>query len=385
MLGMDIDSDTVLSVLESLGMKTTLIATGEISVIPPYWRNDLQIEEDLVEEVIRIIGYDEVPTIPLSAPIPHQIRTPSIDLQNALRNSFASVGLQETISYPLITLESLKQCVPLLDDQIPLQVANPMNSEQEYLRPSLRPSILQTLQYNQTHTDPETPIRLFESGRVFLQNKPNLPREKDMIVGVISGPLTPPSWITSNNNTDFFDLKGLVHAGLQKVGINETYEAHSEMCFKESCCARILVNGSEVGVIGELSESVINAFDIRTPNAILFELDLETILISQRTSKWEFNPLSRFPTAKRDLALVLPQDIPAESIIQALSRDKLVIDANIFDVYSGDTLPSGMKSLGVHIYFQASNRTLTNKDVDKALSTLLKSLEKDMGAVLRTT
>ena len=385
MLGMDIDSDTVLSVLESLGMKTTLITTGEISVIPPYWRNDLQIEEDLVEEVIRIIGYDEVPTIPLSAPIPHQIRTPSIDLRNALRNAFASVGLQETISYPLITLESLKQCVPLLDDQIPLQVANPMNSEQEYLRPSLRPSILQTLQYNQTHTDTETPIRLFESGRVFLQNKPNLPREKDMIVGVISGPLTPPSWITSNNNTDFFDLKGLVHAGLQKVGINETYEAHAEMCFKESCCARILVNGSEVGVIGELSESVINAFDIRTPNAILFELDLETILISQRTSKWEFNPLSRFPTAKRDLALVLPQDIPAESIIQALSRDKLVIDANIFDVYSGDTLPSGMKSLGVHIYFQASNRTLTNKDVDKALSTLLKSLEKDMGAVLRTT
>ena len=385
MLGMDIDSDTVLSVLESLGMKTTLITTGEISVIPPYWRNDLQIEEDLVEEVIRIIGYDEVPTIPLSAPIPHQIRTPSIDLQNALRNSFASVGLQETISYPLITLESLKQCVPLLDDQIPLQVANPMNSEQEYLRPSLRPSILQTLQYNQTHTDTETPIRLFESGRVFLQNKPNLPTEKDMIVGVISGPLTPPSWITSNNNTDFFDLKGLVHAGLQKVGINETYEAHSEMCFKESCCARILVNGSEVGVIGELSESVINAFDIRTPNAILFELDLETILRSQRTSTWAFNPLSRFPTAKRDLALVLPEDIPAESIIQALSRDKLVIDANIFDVYSGDTLPYGMKSLGVHIYFQASNRTLTNKDVDKALSTLLKSLEKDMGAVLRTT
>ena len=385
MLGMDIDSDTVLSVLESLGMQTTLIATGEISVIPPYWRNDLQIEEDLVEEVIRIIGYDEVPTIPLSAPIPHQIRTPSIDLRNALRNAFASVGLQETISYPLITLESLKQCVPLLDDQIPLQVANPMNSEQEYLRPSLRPSILQTLQYNQTHTDPETPIRLFESGRVFLQNKPNLPREKDMIVGVISGPLTPPSWITSNNNTDFFDLKGLVHAGLQKVGINETYEAHAEMCFKESCCARILVNGSEVGVIGELSESVINAFDIRTPNAILFELDLETILRSQRTSTWAFNPLSRFPTAKRDLALVLPEDIPAESIIQALSRDKLVIDANIFDVYSGDTLPSGMKSLGVHIYFQASNRTLTNKDVDKALSTLLKSLEKDMGAVLRTT
>ena len=385
MLGMDIDSDTVLSVLESLGMKTTLITIGEISVIPPYWRNDLQIEEDLVEEVIRIIGYDEVPTIPLSAPIPHQIRTPSIDLRNALRNSLASVGLQETISYPLITLEALKQCVPLLDDQIPLQVANPMNSEQEYLRPSLRPSILQTLQYNQTHTDTETPIRLFESGRVFLQNKPNLPREKDMIVGVISGPLTPPSWITSNNNTDFFDLKGLVHAGLQKVGINETYEAHSEMCFKESCCARILVNGSEVGVIGELSESVINAFDIRTPNAILFELDLETILQSQRTSTWAFNPLSRFPTAKRDLALVLPEDIPAESIIQALFRDKLVIDANIFDVYSGDTLTSGMKSLGVHIYFQASNRTLTNKDVDKALSTLLKSLEKDMGAVLRTT
>ena len=145
------------------------------------------------------------------------------------------------------------------------------------------------------------------------------------------------------------------------------------------------MNGSEVGVIGELSESVINAFDIRTPNAILFELDLETILRSQRTSTWAFNPLSRFPTAKRDLALVLPEDIPAESIIQALSRDKLVIDANIFDVYSGDTLPSGMKSLGVHIYFQASNRTLTNKDVDKALSTLLKSLEKDMGAVLRTT
>ena len=156
---MNIDSNTVLSVLESLGMKTSLVSTDEMSVIPPYWINDLQIEEDLVEEVIRIIGYEEVPTIPLSTPIPHKIRIPSIDLRNTLRDSFASIGLQETISYPLITLDSLKQCVPLTDEQIPLEVANPMNSEQEYLRPSLRPSILQTLSsVSYTHlTLPTTP------------------------------------------------------------------------------------------------------------------------------------------------------------------------------------------------------------------------------------
>ena len=384
-LGMNIDSNTVLSVLESLGIKTSLVSTDEMFVIPPYWRNDLQIEEDLVEEVIRIIGYEEVPTIPLSTPIPHKIRIPSIDLRNTLRDSFASIGLQETISYPLITLDSLKQCVPLTDEQIPLEVANPMNSEQEYLRPSLRPSILQTLSYNQTHTDPDMPIRLFETGRVFIPRKPNLPLEKDMIVGVISGPLTPPSWITRNDNTDFYDLKGLVHAALLKTGITATYEAHTEMCFNESSCARILVGNVEIGVIGELSQTVINAFDIRSPNAIMFELDLNTILESQQTSKWEFNPLSRFPTAKRDLALMLPQHIPAESVIQELVKDKLVTNANIFDVYSGETLPSGMKSLGVHIYFQSSDRTLTNKDVDKALSTLLKAIEKDLQAVLRTT
>ena len=385
MLGMNIDSQTVLSVLESLGMKTSLGSSGEISVTPPYWRNDLQIEEDLVEEVIRIIGYEEVPTIALSTPIPHQIRTPSIELRNTLREAFASVGLQETISYPLITLDSLRHCGSLLDEQLPLQVANPMNSEQEYLRPSLRPSILQTLHYNQTHTDPETPIRLFETGRVFIQDKPNLPREKDMIVGVISGPFNPPSWITNNHNTDFYDLKGLLHAGLQKTGITETYEPHTETCFKESYCARILVNGLQIGVIGEISETVKDGFDIRTPNTIMFELDLEAILESQRASTWAFKPLSRFPAAKRDLALMVPENVSSERVVQTLVGDKLVTDAYIFDVYSGESLPPGIKSLGVHIYFQAPDRTLTNTDVDKALKSLLRAIEKDMGAVLRTS
>jgi phenylalanyl-tRNA synthetase beta chain len=384
-LGMGLDQDTIISVLTSLGMEIKQNNPEDITALIPYWRNDIHIEEDLIEEIIRIIGYDEVPTIPIASSIPHRENTPLIDLKTNIRTSLAAVGFQETISYPLISLEALENSNQLEFNQHPVHVANPMSAGQEYLRTTLRPSIIQTLGYNQLYSTSDTPLKLFELGRIFIPQINDLPQEKEMVSGIVTGPRSEPSWLEDNNFMDFYDLKGMVHTTLESIGIQETYEPFLDTGLRDGICASIMSNGIQIGVIGEILPEIKTRFDLRDTRVFLFDLDLGAMLEGLADSNWHFNSLSRFPLAIRDLALVMPKDISAQSVIQTLLGNKLITKVEIFDVYSGENIPPHTKSLALHLSLQSPNHTLTNDEVNKALKGTLTNLEKDLGAVLRST
>ncbi|MFB3119789.1 MAG: phenylalanine--tRNA ligase subunit beta, partial [Stenotrophomonas maltophilia] len=253
-LGMDLDLPRVEEVLQSLGFETEREGSGRLNVLVPYWRNDINIEEDLVEEVVRIIGYDNVPTTMLSTPIPYHQPRPMIELKEQVRDTLASAGMQETISYPLISLADLDRINQLDQEHPPLGVANPLSVGQEYLRPTLRASLLATLAYNQGHS--EGPFRLFETGRVFIPTGNGLPEEREVAAGVLAGPRWEPSWLEDEDDLSFYDAKGIIVAVLERLGVTASFEPWEDPTYQPGRCARIRLNDQTLGMLGQLDDNV---------------------------------------------------------------------------------------------------------------------------------
>jgi phenylalanyl-tRNA synthetase beta chain len=381
-LGMEVDLETAEQVLQSLGFQTQRCDSVRLQATIPYWRSDINIEEDLVEEVVRIIGYDAVPTTMLSTPIPYHQPSPLTELKEQVKDALAAVGFQETISYPLVSLENLAKANQLDRENPPLHIANPLSAGQEYLRPTLRTSLLLTLLYNQQHG--EGPFRFFEVGRAFRSVNQGLPEEREVAAGVASGLRSEPSWLVQNGFLDFYDIKGMVTAALEWLGITATYEPAEDPSCHPGRCARIISDETRLGIIGEVHPSVKERFDLRPQPVTLFELHLDQLLKASRRSQRSFKPLPRFPAAIRDLALVVGAAIPAGKVQDILTRHRLVDRVELFDVHTGEHIPPGTISLAFRVYFQSPERTLTAEEVNQTLEGLLHTLEREVGASLRS-
>ncbi len=383
-LGMDLDIARAEEVLGSLGITTRRTGPDSLEADPPYWRSDIAIEEDLIEEVIRTIGYDEVPTTMLSSPIPYHRTNPMTALKDGLRDALSAAGMQETISYPLVSAEDLERLAvngEAEDAGALLRVANPMSAEQDIMRPTLAASILNTLAYNRGHNDGG--FRLFEIGRAFIPQPTGLPVEREMVAGVMSGPRHDANWLASGEPLDFFDLSGTLAAALDRVGIAATLESHDEPIFHPGRCARVMAGtAGEVGMIGELHPDIREAFDLGTDPVVYFEVRLDDLL-EAGPDGGRFESLSRFPAANRDLALVVPAEVPAARVQGLIERVRLVERAELFDVYEGENLPEGTRSLAFRIRFRAADRTLTADDVNRAVNGLTRALEREAGATVR--
>ena len=383
-LGMDVSVDQVEAAFQSLEFDTERVDETTVSVAPPYWRSDINIEEDLIEEVVRIIGYDNVPTTMLSTPIPYRQPAPMTELKARVRESLASVGLQETISYPLVSLEDLERVNCFAEMTPPLRIANPMSAGHDHLRPTLLASLLGTLSYNEGHN--EGPFRFFEQARVFLPRPNQLPDEREVAAGVISGLRSEPSWLVDNGPLDFYDAKGMLTSALALLGLTPSWEpapGEENPALHPGRAATIVCGGTQIGVLGELHPSIAERFDLRYRPATAFEIYLDDLLTLPAGSGRNFRSLTRFPSAHRDVALVVPEDVPAGKVQDILDRHRLVEKVELFDVYAGETLPAGMKSLAFHVNFQSSDRTLTADEVNRTLDGLLRVLQRDVGATLR--
>ena len=381
-LGMDLDMDQVEQVLGSLGFQTRRTDPSSFSVDVPYWRNDINIEEDLIEEVVRIVGYDSVPTTMLSTPIPYHQPSAMLELRERVKDALATVGMQEIISYPLVDLEDLEKADQLDQGNPPLRIANPMSASQQYLRTTLRASVLATLAYNQGHS--QGPFRFFETGKVFLPRPGQLPEERQVASGALSGLRSEPSWLAESEFLDFFDAKGMMTGALRRLGIDPMYEPAEDPSLHPGKTARILGQSAPLGIIGELNPAVRDRFDLHSQPVVLFELDLDQILALQSQSRDNFRPLARFPVAIRDLALVVSAEVPAGRVLDIIRGHRLVERADLFDVYIGENIPDGAKSLAFHVYFQSHERTLTAEEVNRSLEGLLRNLERQVGASLRS-
>ena len=403
-LGAKFDMAKVAEVLYSLGFETTAgpqaasdpakAATAPTTqehdsilwMKTPYWRSDISIEDDLVEEVARSIGYDNIPTTMLSASIPHHEPQPMRAFREHLRDTLAATGMQETISYPLTSLESLGEVEALIPEMSPLKIANPVSSELGYLRTSLRGSVLQTLSHNR-RTSPGDGIRLFEIGRVYLPGEggggADLPDEKEMLVGVLSGPRYRLSWLDHEADMDFFDAKGVLESAFSTVGVTAAYEPSTDPVMRPGRTAQISSSGNPVGIIGEVHPRTLERFDLEGSPVALFEVDLRLLHQVAPSAPQRYHSTSRYPESHRDLALIVDADIASAAIRSIIEQHKLVVSTAPFDIYSGEGIAQGKKSVAYRISFQSSSATLTTEQVNRAQQDILRRLQQELGSELR--
>ena len=380
LLGVDFSLDQIVGALTSLGFDCQKGAS-EVRAIAPYWRSDIHGAVDLIEEVARIMGYDNIPTTMLSQPIPRQNPDPILSLKRGVRDSIAGYGFQEVVTYSLTSLEMLNKLLPESGSVEPLslRVANPMTLEQEYLRPNLRANLLATLSANMRYE--EDSIKLFELGKVYLPKEKDLPDEPEMMCGVASGSRWGKSWHGGDDAFDFYDAKGAVEGLLSQLNIETSFVEGKDQSLHPLRQAAIVIGSNQLGVFGELHPKVSLAFEI--PEAVyLFEINLSALLpftLGHRI----FQPVSPFPTMVRDIALVVDGGVTHQQATDIIKGFPLVKQVSIFDVYSGEQVAQGKKSLAYSITFQSPDHTLTDEEVNKVQQRILSKLSSELGATLR--
>ena len=384
-LGVDLPADKIQGVLESLGFQVR--GEGdELVVTAPYWRSDIRIEDDVIEEVARIVGYDDIPTTAMATGIPHHSPKPFEGLRERVRDALAAAGLQEVLTYSLTDRETLGMVNGLDGIDDPLELANPMSRELQALRTSLRGNMLKTLRANRRMSRGEG-LRLFEIGRVFIPKEEarerDLPDERQMVVGAMSGPRFPASWLAQQVEMDFYDAKGALEAMLSDTGIEAAFEPGEDAIMHPGKTARLVVDGKQVGVVGEVHPSTLQGFDLEDSAVAMFEIDLQALFEAVSTGPAAYVPVSRFPQAERDIALIVDEGASSASIQQIIDRHKLVASSEPFDTYTGEGVPAGKKSVAYRVVFQSEKATLTSEAVDRAQGDILRQLQRRLGAELR--
>ena len=381
-LGVRFPRERVQQVLTSLGFSCQPVDGDDLQVTVPYWRSDISIEDDLIEEVARVAGYDQIPTTMLSTPIPHHQPQPLRELKERTKDTLAAAGLQEVITYPVTDLEALQRAASQPGAPEPLRLANPLNSLQQFLRTNLRAGLLTTLASNQAQQ--QGPLGLFEVGRVYLPRQGQLPEEREMVAGVLSVPRWEPSWLGENDSqVGYYDGKGILDNLLNSFGVPAAYEASGDPVFAPGRGASIAAGHGTLGIVGELHPGVLEAFEMESSPVMLFELDLAQVLAASGELARRYVPLSRFPPAIRDLAVLVDRDIPAAQVQQAILKHRLATRASLFDVYAEGDVTPGKRSLAYRIEFQAQDRTLKANEVSEALQAVARSLERELGAAIR--
>ena len=404
-LGVDYSMSKVEEVLKSLGFERAgapeglidMMETLEAGAIPerddalwmkaPYWRSDISIEDDLVEEVARIVGYDSIPTMMLSTPIPHHEPQASRVLREHVKDILVSAGMRETISYSLTTMDTLARVGALDDGLQPMKIANPMSADFEYLRTSLRGSILQTLSFNRRISQGEG-MKLFEIGNVYLPRdeakERELPNEREMLVGLFQGPRNPDSWLVPQEDMGFFDAKGVLEYSFANLKVDVAFEPlDDDSILQAGRAARLISGGQVLGVVGEVRPEVLARFGLDGAPVALLEVNMEALGIVVPEGALRYSSSSPYPESYRDLALIIDAGLSSSRVQTIIERHGMVARSAPFDVYEGDGVPAGKKSVAYRIVFQSDKGTLTSEQVDQFQGDILRRLQRELGAELR--
>jgi phenylalanyl-tRNA synthetase beta chain len=384
--GLKVNIDGILKVLKALGFECQEgDSSSQVSVSVPYWRSDIKCSADLVEEVVRIIGYEKVPMTRLGSSLPAQKSklAPTIqqsDLKEKLHNILTGLGFQEILTYTLVSLEKLERLSPALELNIPpLKVANPMTMEQEYLRTSLRAGLLGALAHNQKFE--QTGMRLVEIGKVFLPQGKDLPEEREMLCALLSGPRAELSWQVDKEPLDFFDAKGIAENLLNRLGLKASFENSSDETLFPGRGANIIVEDDKLGIVGDVHPKVAQAFELSS-TVCLVEIDLAKLLTKIAGTK-EYQSMPRFPSVSRDIALVIDEQVPYGKVENIIRSFPLVTKVTLFDLYRGEQIAGGKKSFAIRIVYQSSSHTLTDEEVDQTQEEMVAGLHQELGATLR--
>jgi phenylalanyl-tRNA synthetase beta chain len=380
-LGVELPTTQVRDVLTGLGFGCDWVAPDHYAVRVPYWRTDVNIADDVIEEVARILGYDEMPTTQLRGAIPHHEPQPRVELRERLREALAAAGMQEIITYSMTSLEALQKVLPPeeLATNPPLRIANPMSREHEYARTSPRAAVLQTLAKN---LDPRGGlVALFEAGRIYIPRSDDLPQEIEVVCGAVTG-RKPDRWSQpGEERAGFFEAKACVETALDVLGVRGEYREAVDFAYLAGRTAEVLVAESRVGLVGEVHPRVAASFDIDDVVG-MFELDLDALLPHMRHIA-HYEPVSPYPPVVEDLAVVVADDVTSARVQSIIESFPLVRSAPVFDVYTGPPVPAGRKSMAFSVSYQAPDKTLTDEDVARQRDRIVARLRQELGAELR--
>lgn len=373
-LGFSIDDARVIALLKRLGMQIEASNDGWL-VTPPSHRFDISIEVDLIEELARLTGYNNIPVTPALAAIKLAPRTESAQSLRRLKRALVDMGYQEAITFSFTEASVQQAFTPNLT---PLTLANPLSQELASMRTSLLPGLLMAVRHNQSRQ--QSRIRLFEAGMRFLPKADGLVQEP-MLAGVLVGSALPMLWSNTKTNVDFYDLKGNIEhlLSVARVATLRFVSAQRDG-FHPGQCAELYEGDTCLGVLGAIHPSTLAAFDVDGP-VFAFELSQQLLALGSLPG---FTPLSRFPQMQRDLALLVPLAVNADAVISSIRQhagaDLQRVD--LFDVYRGAGLPEGYYSLAITVIWQHAERTLLDAEVQSSVDNVLTALA-DLAVRLR--
>jgi phenylalanyl-tRNA synthetase beta chain len=377
-LGTALGADAMADIFRRLGLRVSEAGGERWQVVAPSFRFDLGLEADLVEEVARVHGYDRLPTASAAGEIPVR-SVPEMALGDRLvKRLLTERGYQEVVTFSFVDPQRVARLAP---DARPLALANPLSGEQSVMRVDLLPGLLETVARNQARQ--EQRLRLFEVGRVFPDDGEGV-AERDALGGALAGPVDPPHWDGRRREQDFFDAKGDLEALLERAGLAVSFEPCEHPALHPGQAARMVHNGETVGWLGTLHPRHGEALEV-SEGVVLFQLDL-TALRGGGASLPRYEAVPRLPASHRDLAVVVDEGVAAGDLVAALPAEAgglRLMDWHIFDLYTGQGVEPGTKSVGLALTLQAYEATPTDEQIEQAVRAVVNRLHEQVGARLR--
>jgi phenylalanyl-tRNA synthetase beta chain len=387
-LGTRLDAAAVEKYLTSIEFEVKKIDDETLQVTPPSCRVDIKRFEDISEEIARLFGYNNIETtFPL---IPADARHPDrkIELRDRTKMLMTGMGFSEAINYSFISKRSCDFLELPPDDpkRNMVDILNPISEDQAVMRTSLIPGLLETMKLNISVQNKN--IKLFEIGHVFFHTgqRDDQPDEVEMLAGLWAGTRIDTAWSSREINCDFYDAKGALEELLRNLGIVNTIftQMPPEICFytKPGFTAQVLEDNDPLGIVGEVHPKVLRNYDLKQ-TAFIFELNFDRLIKSVPDTK-SARPIPKFPATSRDITLIIDNAIETYKIIKTVEKrqEKLVEHLHLFDVFSGDPIPKGKKSVSFRITYRSSEGTLEDSKVNHLHKTITDQLIKTFDATL---
>ena len=379
LIGQEIDKETIKNILASLEIKISSETEGGLGLTIPSYRVDVQREADIIEEIHRVYGYNNIK-------FSHKLNTSisfnsnkDVSLENIVANQLTTLGFNETMANSL-TKEEYSSFSENLKSEFNVTMLNPLSNDLKVMRQSLLFSGLESISYNLNRKN--NSLKLYEFGKTYHKYEKGYQEDKHLTI-FVSGARTKDTWTSLTQNSEFFYLKGIVMSILERIGVTniKTSPVKSDV-FSEGIVLSLGKN--KLVEFGVIKKKILKEFGIK--QEVLFaDFDWTSILSISGKKKIKVSMLPKFPSVKRDLALLLDQKITFKEIYDLAfqSERNLLKDLGLFDVYQGDKLPEGKKSYAVSFVLQDNNKTLEDRQIDKIMQKLQQSFEKNLGAVLR--